>query len=112
MNMKRIIALALACLMVVPMLVACTGNDDGDDKGNDEDFNVTVTDSIVPEDVKFPGETFTILCREDNAWSNVQHEIAADEDATELVNEAVYKRNLEVEERFELDELKAYPIPG
>ena len=110
MNIKRIIALALVCLTVLPMLVAC-GEKGGDSK-DDANVNVTETDSIVPADVTFPGETFTILCREDNAWSNVQHEIAADEDATELVNEAVYKRNLEVEERFELEKLEAYAIPG
>ena len=103
-NLKRILSLMLVLMMVLPMLVAC-----GDHKGNSSGEGggtITETDTVVPDDVKFSGETFTILCREDNAWGNWLHEIAADEDAPELVNEAVYKRNLEVEERFELEELE------
>ncbi|MBQ4602343.1 MAG: hypothetical protein IJB24_05715 [Clostridia bacterium] len=111
-NFKRILALMLVLLMVVPMLVSCKGDKGGEDGpgggGNGLELNTTV----VPDDVTFPGETFTVLCREDNAWGQYLHEIAADEDATELVNEAVYKRNLAVEERFELEKLEAYAIPG
>ncbi len=108
---KRLLAMLLVILMVLPVLVACGGDGESEDDG-DENITTTKTESIVPDDVTFSGETFTILCREDNAWGEHVYEIAADEDATELVNEAVYKRNLEVEERFELEELKAYPIPG
>ncbi len=110
-NFKRILALMLVVLTVLPMLVAC---DNGKGGKNNNNSNVTITPngSVVPDDVTFPGETFTILCREDNAWGQYLHEISADEDATELVNEAVYKRNLEVEERFELEALEAYAIPG
>ena len=100
----------LIVMMVLPMLVAC-----GDHKVNSSGEGggtITETDTVVPDDVKFSGETFTILCREDNAWGNWLHEIAADEDATELVNEAVYKRNLEVEERFDLEEIVIIDIPG
>ncbi len=109
-NLKRILSLMLVLMMVLPMLVAC-----GDDKGgsgSEGGGTLTETGTVVPEDVTFAGETFTVLCREDNAWGNWLHEIAADEDATELVNEAVYKRNLEVEERFELEKFEAYAIPG
>ena len=110
-NFKRILALMLVLLTVVPMLVSCTGGkDDGNNsEGGGSDLDI---DTVVPDDVTFPGETFTVLCREDNAWGQYLHEIAADEDATELVNEAVYKRNLAVEERFELEALEAYAIPG
>ncbi len=109
--MKKILAILLVLLMIVPMLVAC-GGDEGSSEGTNENLNSTAEGTVVPEDVTFPGETFTVLCREDNAWGQYLHEIAADEDATELVNEAVYKRNLEVEERFQLEKLEAYPIPG
>ena len=108
-NSKKILAVLLVIFTLVPMLVACKGGEDGKVSGGGE---FTETDSVVPEDVKFPGETLTILCREDNAWGNWLHEIAADEDATELVNEAVYKRNLEVEERLELEEINIMDIPG
>ncbi|MBR6515139.1 MAG: extracellular solute-binding protein [Clostridia bacterium] len=108
-NFKRVIALMLCVLFVFPLLVGCNIVNKNNKEGGGQ---LTESDTIVPEDLKFPGETFTILCREDNAFGEWLHEIAADEDATELVNEMVYKRNLEVEERFELEELKAFAIPG
>ena len=110
--MKKILAVLLVLLMLVPMLVACKGGDDTTTNNGGNKGESTAAGSVVPDDVTFPGETFTVLCREDNAWGQYLHEIAADEDATELVNEAVYKRNLEVEERFELEKLEAYAIPG
>ncbi|MBR6515137.1 MAG: hypothetical protein IKT46_09960 [Clostridia bacterium] len=109
-NFKRILAVMLVVLMTLPLLASCNLNK-GSGGSNGGGGRVEI-DTVVPEDVKFTGETFTILCREDNAWGQYLHEIAADEDATELVNEMVYKRNLEVEERFELEELKAFAIPG
>lgn len=109
-NFKRILAIVLVILTVLPMLIACDNN--GGKEKNNNDVTITPNNSVVPEDVTFPGETFTVLCREDNAWGEWLHEISADEDATELVNEQVYKRNLEVEERFELEALEAYAIPG
>ncbi|MBQ4601335.1 MAG: hypothetical protein IJB24_00610 [Clostridia bacterium] len=109
-NFKRIVSLLLVVMMLLPCLAACS---EKGGKGNTEGGGeLTETDTVVPDDVKFSGETFTILCREDNAWGNWLHEIAADEDATELVNEAVYKRNLEVEERFDLEEIEVMDIPG
>ena len=111
-NFKRILALVLAVLTVLPMLVACTDNKSGGGTGTGGGTNVDVPGTVVPNDLTFSGETFTILCREDNAWGEWLHEIAADEDATELVNEAVYKRNLQVEEMFDLEKLEAYAIPG
>ena len=98
----------LALVTVLLLAVSCGDAGDTAEGGGDTVGN----GSVVPTDVKFTGETFTVLCREDNAWGRYLHEIAADEDATELVNEAVYKRNLQVEERFELEKLEAYAIPG
>ena len=109
--MKKILAVLLVLVTVIPMLVACSKSIDDSNK-NSSKGESTAAGSVVPDDLTFPGETFTVLCREDNAWGEYLHEITADEDATELVNEAVYKRNLEVEERFELDKLEAYAIPG
>ena len=110
MNNKRILALILALVMILPAMVSCDSK--GDDNGPVEPGILTKSDSIVPGDLTFEGETFTVLCREDNAWSDVQHEISADEGETELVNQAVYDRNLEVEERFGLEALVAHAIPG
>ena len=108
---KKIIAAMLALIMLLPLIVACGNKNTSNDKDKG-DGDLTEVESVVPDDVTFPGETFTVLCREDNSWGEYKYEIAADEDATELVNEMVYKRNLEVEERFELEKLEAYDIPG
>ncbi len=109
-NTKRILSFLLVLLMVVSVFAACKGEKEKAEK--EELGELTNTETVVPDDLTFSGETFTILCREDNAWGNWLHEIAADEDATELVNEAVYKRNLEVEERLDLEKLEIMDIPG
>ncbi len=107
-QVKQFFILLLALTMLLPMLVACKGGDNGNDGHSGE---LTNTQSIVPEDVTFEGETFDILCREDNAWGEFTYEIMADEGETELVNQAVYERNLEVEERFGID-INMIDIPG
>ncbi len=109
MKMKRLLALVLALVMLLPMLISCAKGGKGGN--NDGDGERTESGTIVPEDVTFPGETFTVLCRQDNAWTTVEHEIMADEGETELVNQAVYERNLEVEERFDIT-IEGYAIPG
>lgn len=106
-NISKVIALLLVLAMIVPLLISC-GKSSGGGKSNGTGIE---SDTIVPDDVKFEGEKFTILCREDNAWGNFLHEVKADEDATELVNEQVYKRNAEVESRFGLT-LDIYAIAG
>jgi len=111
-NIKTFISLALCAAMLVPMLVSCT-------KGNispgstDIPENVTPGETLtsVPYDLKFEGETFTVLCREDNEYGLYLHEITADQSESDPVNQAVYERNLRVEERFGID-LEIHDIPG
>ena len=94
----RIIALLLAIFMTLPLLAACGAKDD-----NGGDNKIVKKDDYLddlPDDLDFEGKTFKILCREDNMWGNFAHEIMADEDEVELVNQAVYERNLAVEQRF------------
>ncbi len=105
---KQILAFLLVGVMLLPMLVACGDKTEENGGGTG---TLTQTGSIVPEDVTFDGETFTILCRADSAWGEYEFEIAADEDETELVNQAVYERNIEVEDRFGL-ELVITPVDG
>ncbi len=107
-NFKSFVALLLVACMLVPMLASC----DKGSKGSQGGGEFTSIDTPVPEDLKFEGKTFTILCREDNAWGKYTHEIAADEGEVELVNQAIYERNEEVKARFGLADLVAYDIPG
>lgn len=108
-NIKVIIALLLCAAMLVPMLVSCGGGK-GDNKP-DVEIDPNATPTRVPNDLTFEGEEFNILCREDNAYGTYLYEIVADENETELVNQAIYERNLAVEERFGL-KIVANDIPG
>ncbi len=110
-SIKTLIALLLCAAMLVPMLVSCDGKDEPDTPNGPDNINPDETPTSVPYDLKFEGEKFTILCREDNAYGEYLYEIMADENETELVNQAVYDRNLKVEERFGID-LIAQDIPG
>ena len=109
-NFKSILSLILVAAMLIPMLVACgsSGDDDNNNKGGN---TYEGTKTSVPDDLTFDGETFTILCREDNTYGEYLYEIVTDENETELVNQAVYERNLAVEERFGVD-LIAHAVPG
>lgn len=109
--MKRALSLALALWMLVMSAAAC-GSKDGqtDDTtttppvGSDTTANTETTtpvETLPPElqdtlpDVRFDGETFTTLIRE-----STKYEMLSDEITGDLVSDAVYERNLAVEERF------------
>ena len=110
-SIKIVIAVILCAAMLVPMLVSCGSGQSDQINSNTPSVNPDETPTSVPYDLKFEGETFTILCREDNAYGKYLYEILADENETELVNQAVYERNLKVEERFGID-LTVHDIPG
>ena len=108
-NFKKILAVLLALVMLVPLLAACgkeSGSEIDPDKPSQEE-----TIGVVPPEVDFGGEDFTILCRESNSWGSWEDEIHADEQETEVVNQAVYNRNLAVSEALGV-EIKVIPIPG
>ncbi|MBR5516174.1 MAG: hypothetical protein IKU52_08230 [Clostridia bacterium] len=105
--MKRIICLLLCVVMLTAMLCAC-GNKGGGGKA----VSALPEGSHVPEGTTFEGETFKILCREDNAYGEHLYEIVADEGETELVNQAVYERNRNVMDIFGLAAIEANDIPG
>ena len=106
--MKKTICLILALLMLIPMIASCGGEGE---KGGSKAI-AQVEESVVPDDVVFEGETYTILCREDNAYGKYLYEITADEGATDTVNQAVYQRNRDVMDTFGLSEIKVQSIPG
>ena len=108
-NFKKILAVLLALVMLVPVLAAC-GKEDDPNKGNQQE-KVEETIGKVPPEVDFGGEEFTILCRESNSWGSWEDEIHADEQETDVVNQAVYERNLAVSEALGV-EIKVVAIPG
>ncbi|MBQ7500010.1 MAG: carbohydrate ABC transporter substrate-binding protein [Clostridia bacterium] len=100
----KAISLLLVLMMLVSMIVSCgskkpsgdPGKTDDTSSGNDKDGYL---DDIGETD-EFEGKTFNVLAREDNMYGNFAHEVIADEDEVELVNQSVYERNTAVEERF------------
>ena len=90
--MKRITALLLTVAMLVSIVVSCS------------DKTSPYLDSLGKYD--FGGETFTVLCRNDTVY-----EVLVDESTGDLVNDEIYKRNLEISERFKVN-IEAYTIDG
>ncbi len=106
---RSIIALLLCVAMIIPVLAACGKNENETPDEPDNPSGIAM--GIVPEDVDFGGEEFTILCRESNSWRDWEFEIHADEEETDIVNQAVYDRNLAVSEGLGV-EIKVIAIPG
>ena len=103
----RLISVMLVAAMALVILSAC-GNDGGSGSGGG---NKSGFKDSIPDDVKFEGETFTILARQDGFNSSYEHEIAADENETETVNQAVFERNAKIETRFGC-KIEPYFTPG
>lgn len=112
-SFKKGTAIILCLTLLIPMLAACQNNGGKNPSAANDLPTVRddETDTSVPHDLKFEGEKFTVLCREDNAFGEFLHEIEADENETDIVNQAIYERNLRIEERFGVDYI-AHAIPG
>ena len=122
--MKRILALMLATLMLATTAISCGGKtedpaatttapaEENATTAATEASDQTPDQTLPPElqdtlpDVRFDGETFSVLLRE-----STKYEMQSDEITGDLVRDAVYQRNLDVEERFGI-EIKTQSMPG
>jgi len=104
--MKKIICILLCLCMLVPMMASCGKKEKG------KVAKAQPKDSIVTDDVTFPGETFTVLCREDNSFGDYEYEISSDEGSTDVVNQAVYQRNRDICDIYGLNEIKPVTMAG
>lgn len=112
MKKLRILAIILAILSLLTVFVACA--DTSDDSSNDttpqaqdsSDTGAPSTDAAtttvsplgVPDDLKFPGKTFTIF-----TWSNqTQWEWDATDYSGDAIKDAIYERILNIEDQFEI----------
>ncbi len=123
--MKRSLYLRLACVVIAALMLLCTFvacADSGDDQpdgadtttptvgnsnnpgGEDQPTETTPSDvdenglkkDDIPEDLKFTGKTITML-----TWSDVEHEeFLIEEQTGDNVADAIFYRNLTVEERL------------
>ena len=113
---SKLLALVLACLLLVTTFVACgdeagsnTGGEDtnttdsnapetGPQGGYDASFDRNSVKDNVPTDLKFTGETVTFFVRNDiDLW---KYEMDVDEILNDTLYDAIYYRNKTVEERL------------
>lgn len=112
--MKRFLTLTLAALMLLSTLAACSSGDTSttdttaapaettvapaETADPNYDANGYLKDDLDPS-LKFGGEKFTLLY-----WEDVERlEFEAADLNGDLINDALYHRNLTVEERLEID---------
>jgi len=114
----RMASILLAALTVLPCAVSCGGTDDGDGSAvtdnvpttkaaedsaavetADPDDRTQTRDSL-PEGLDFDGRVFSIYCG--NADLNRMYYAGPDEETGDVVDDAVYKRNLSVSERLNI----------
>jgi len=121
MLIKRIISAVLCALMIAGialMYASCSDskkqNEDGSESMSEnneagENARAGVPDN-VPSGLKFSGETFTILSRDESQFI-FGYEMGVETETGDVVNDAIYRRNQTVEERFDID-IKTIKIPG
>ena len=109
---KKVFSLILAVLMILPMVVSCAETPtEGETTTADPNAITTspaaseeipeeteLTSKTLPSDLKFNGETVTILSRD---ASFVSDELWVDDQNGAMVNDAIYNRNAKV-----MDQLK------
>ena len=106
MQTKRLLSILLLCAIVTSTLACGDAADEssgettetsgGDTTSAELTGRDAVSDDLPEKD--FGGATFTILNR-----TGFEYEFTADEETGDLMNDAVYKRNTAVEERFNIE---------
>ena len=122
--MKRVLSLILALLMLVMAVAACGGKtedpaatttapaQDATTAATEATTTAAPEETLPPElqdsipDVQFPGETFKVLIRDETKREMTSLEINGD-----LVNDAVYNREVTVEERLGM-QIEVHTIKG
>jgi len=106
MNNQKLTALFLAMLMMLPAFVSC-GETEAQETETETDTAAIETEtedntlkSSLPADLDFGGATVVVHARgDDDSWLEVQ----ADESNGEVLNDAIYNRNLRVSEQLNVD---------
>ena len=119
---KRILAAILAAMLLTPAFASCSESNAGTNTDETKSAGVTAetnpgADETVPEeeltdlerrqlipddlpDLTFDGRTFTVLTTTSTA-ADYPSEIAVEEITGDACNDAVYNRNIKVEDRFD-----------
>lgn len=114
-NMKKLISILLFCAFMCSLLFSCSQNTEktdtttaakSDDAGTTEEGSITDSFSVMdnlPPDLNFNGETFRVWGREvDNVFYDTEWEFV-EEMRGEIFNDAMYARELAVEDRLNIN---------
>ena len=120
-NNLKILALALIAFMIPALLSACGGDDgnakDQDDKNpaqnetkNEENSADTAQERLLPDlpDMDYEGYDFTFFAHKidypgDWIGDGDPRELVAEEEISEPINDAVYKRNRIIEDKYNIN---------
>ena len=106
--MKRLVALLLLLASLMIVLAACaeapTQEEQSGVLSEEESTELAQYDNI-PEDLKYDGEDIVILSRSKQGWT--QDEIAVPELNSEPVNDAMFNRNIVVNDRLNVNVVSA-----
>lgn len=109
---QKHIALLLALLLSASHLISCSGSTPDEDPTSDNNEETTIetveeTESTYPEpdlpDKTYGGAEFNIMSRGNATVGYYACEMHAEEENGEVINDLVYRRNMEIEERFDID---------
>lgn len=98
--MKKFLVLLLAALMLASLLAGCAeGNNTTEDTTKAEDES-NVLDNLNVPDKKYDGKEFMFLTRDAAEWTTV--DIYAEEQTTDPIVDAVYRRNDMIQTKYDL----------
>jgi len=113
---KRWMAALLAVLIVLPMLAACGGSKNTEDTTAAPEVTTTALDAVttteapaetedvavanVPENADYAGHVFTFLIGGNIENDREKNDFAAEQMTGEALNDAIYNRNLMIEEKL------------
>ena len=116
--MKRITTLLLLVALLVPSLIACSSNDSGNSvdttaadagAGTAAETTHEPTDGELFESAKkampkidYKGYEFRFLDRQDANGNWTTHDVYAEKETGDVINDAVFKRNMALEENFNI----------
>ena len=99
--MKKLITLLLALLMLVSLLAGCADSDEGTTENTTvSEEQTNVLDNLNVPDKTYDGKEFMFLTRDAAEWTTV--DIFAEEQTTDPIVDAVYRRNDMIQTKYDL----------
>ena len=104
--MKKVLAMLILACMLLPVLVACTGDGQEAQTTGAEVTTTEETSPLAEADPAWVGKQYNIIYRE-----TYEHEwVYVEENAGSLINDSIYARNMAVQDLYGI-ELVLNPVP-